>query len=199
MKIISRKKVFWLVIAFLLLPLSSSLANGISIPNLIDAEDAGGLIEIIIVYFVGIIGSLGVLALVIAGLMYLFAGVNEGALRMAKGFFYGAILGIGLAAAGPTLLKEIKVIVLGKGGKVPTTINTARSLTEIVSSALTQLLLIFGILAIIGLVIGAIMYLAAMGNPSQAERATTMVRYSIVGIGVAGGSIILVQQIANFF
>ena len=198
MKLFFKTSVLWVIFLFLIFPLAFSFANGISLPNPVAATSASNLIEIVISYIVSIIGYLAVLALLIAGTMYLFAGTNDKAMQTAKGFFYGSILGLGLAAAGPTLLQTIKKIVL-KGDVMPKTLDEAKPLTDIITDSIKELLLIFGILAIIGIVIGGLLFLTAAGKPNQAEKATNMIKYSIIGVAVAGGAIIITQQIANFF
>ncbi len=148
-----------------------------------------------------IIGYIAVLFIVIGGIMYVLSGMgggNENLKKMAQNTLTFAIIGLALAAAGPTFLREIKTVVLGSPTAVmPTDLNEAPTLTAIVTRALTFLLSIIGILAIISLVIGGIMYVFAAGSVDIAKRATKTIIYSLLGIIIAGGALIIVQKIAE--
>ena len=56
-----------------------------------------------------------------------------------------------------------------------------------------------GILAIIMLVIGGLMYFAAAGDETRADTAKKIVKFSIIGIAVTLASLVIVRQIADFF
>ncbi|MFO7807392.1 MAG: pilin [Candidatus Moraniibacteriota bacterium] len=146
----------------------------------------------------GIIAFLSVLFIVIAGIMYLMASSsgNDKMAETAKKMWAGALAGLALALAGPTFLKEIKEILIA-GEEVPTQLNEAPTLTEIVERTLSFLLSILGILAIIGTVISGFFYLSSSGDPKKAEKAKNAVVYSIIGVIVAGSALILVQEITN--
>jgi magnesium-transporting ATPase (P-type) len=147
----------------------------------------------------GIIAFLSVLFIVIAGVIYLMASSsgNDKLVETAKKMWAGALAGLALALAGPTFLKEIKEILIA-GGDVPTKLEDAPTLTEIIERTLSFLLSILGTLAIIATVISGFFYLSSSGNPQKAERAKKSVLYSIIGVIVAGSALILVKEIARF-
>lgn len=76
-------------------------------------------------------------------------------------------------------------------------ISEAPSLASVGLKALNFLLSIFGIVAIISLVISGILYFTAGGDMSQIDKAKRMSLYSVVGIVITLGSIILVNQIIS--
>ena len=160
-----------------------------------------GFFENVMVHLNNIIAYVAVLFIVIGGIMYVMSGMgggNETLKKAAQNTLTFAIIGLAIAAAGPSFLKEIKTIVLGgPNAGMPTNLNQAPSLIEIIRRALTFLLSIIGILAIISLMIGGIMYVLAAGSVDIAKRATKTIAYSLVGIIVAGLALILVSRVAT--
>lgn len=146
----------------------------------------------------GIIAFLSVLFIVIAGVVYLMASSsgNDNLVTLAKKIWMGALAGLALALAGPTFLREIKEILLD-GGAVPTQLEEAPTLTEIVERTLSFLLSILGTLAIIGAVISGLFYLFAGGDPKKAEKAKNSAVYSLIGVAIAGSALILVKTITE--
>lgn len=159
-----------------------------------------GFFQSILSHLQGVIAFLSVLFIVIAGVLYITSAGNPSMVTAAKMCLIGAILGFALALAGPSFLREIQIIIYGSPtSTIPTNLGAAPTIAEIVMRALSFLLAILGMLAIIGLTVSAIMYLSAMGGTSQAEKAKQAMKYSIIGIVVAGASLILIRQIVSFF
>jgi len=206
--IFTNKKVLLLVIFLATVGLALSLASHFSLaaPTNIEFKNPVGtpsltdFLQNVMVKLGSIIAFLATLALVIGGVMYILSatgGGNETMKKLAQQTITFAIIGLALAVAGPAFLKEIKVIVLGgENAPMPTNIGQAPSVAEIVGRALQFLLSIVGILAIIGLVIGGIMYLLA-GTVDVAERAGKTIKYSIVGMIATGMSLIIVKKIVE--
>jgi hypothetical protein len=132
--------------------------------------------------------------------MYLISGMgggNENMKKMAQTTIVFAIIGLALTAAAPAFLKQIKVIVLGGAdANMPVSIGEAPTIATIVTNTLTFLLSITGILAIISLVIGGIMYVMA-GTMDVAERAGKTIKYSIIGIVTVSVAVMIVRQIVD--
>lgn len=157
-----------------------------------------GFFQSVMSHLQGVIAFLSVLFLVIAGILYITSSGNSNRVTTAKLCLVGAILGFTLALAGPSLLKQIKIVVYGSvDAVIPTDLGSAPTIADIVEGALSFLLSILGMLAIIGLTVSSIMYLFAAGGTAQAENAKQAMKYSIIGIAVAAGSLILVQQIVR--
>jgi len=156
--------------------------------------------ETVIQHLQGIIAFLAVCFIVIGGILYITAGGSQGMMTAAKICIVGAILGFALAAAGPSFLQQIKISVYGDvTAAIPTELDSAPTIREIVARVISFLLSIVGMLGIIGLTISGILYLFAGGDSSQAEKAKTAMKYSIIGIAFAGASLLLITQIRDFF
>lgn len=78
-------------------------------------------------------------------------------------------------------------------------ITNAPTFVEIFTNVMTFLLSIAGLVAIIGIVISGLLYLSAAGNEKNAQLAKKGLLFSIVGIAVVLGALLLVSQISNFF
>ena len=74
------------------------------------------LLEGFLVSIQGIAGWLAVIFIVIGGVLYLTAAGKDSQITLAKNTIIYALIGFALAVAGPSLLKEIKDLVLGAGG-----------------------------------------------------------------------------------
>jgi hypothetical protein len=178
----------------------SAPAN-ITIHNPTGTPEITGFFENVMTRLNNIIAYVAVLFIVIGGIMYVMSGMgggNETLKKTAQNTLTFAIIGLAIAAAGPSFLKEIKTIVLGSPtASMPTNLSQAPTLIEIVRRALSFLLSIIGILAIISLMIGGIMYILAAGSVDIAKRATKTIMYSLIGIVVAGLALMLVSRVAT--
>lgn len=168
----------------------------IEFKNLLGAEDATAFFKSILGNLQGVIAFLALIAIVISGVIYLLSAGNEKMITVAKTCLTGALIGLALAAAGPTFLKTVKEIAL-KDGQMPTNFDDALTIKEIVMNTLAFLLSIFGILAIVSLVASGIMYIFATGDESRAEKAKNAMLASIAGIIIAGSALVLVRQIVE--
>jgi hypothetical protein len=194
------RKLF-LLSMFLLLFGATAWGAEIRIINPVGTPSITGFFEGVMLHLRNVIAYLAVLFIVIGGIMYVLAGMgggNEELKKMAQNTLTFAIVGLALAVAGPSFLREIKTIVLGgPDAAMPTTLEQAPTLTAIVVRTLRFLLSIIGILAIISLLIGGIMYIFAAGSADVAKRATKTITYSLLGVAVAGLALILVSRVAT--
>lgn len=146
----------------------------------------------------GIIVILALVFIVIGAVLYITSAGNEGQMTLAKGAITAALIGLALGIAAPSFLKEIGNV-LGWNGVNAGAAANALTLSQIARNVLNFLLSIVGILGIIMLVIGGIMYLTAAGNEDRIDSGKKIVTYSIIGIIVALASLVIVAQIAVFF
>ena len=190
------------LLLFILTALTCTAASvNVKIINPVGTPTLTGFLENIMSHLLSIIAYVAVLFIVIGGIMYVMSGMgggNDNLKKLAQNTLTFAIIGLALAVAGPSFLKELKTIVLGSPtADVQMNLNRAPSLVEIVQRALSFLLSIVGVLAIIGLVLGGIMYIFAAGSVDVAKRATKMIGYSLLGIIVSGTALIIVKKVAE--
>ncbi|TXH06508.1 MAG: hypothetical protein E6R05_01550 [Candidatus Moraniibacteriota bacterium] len=146
----------------------------------------------------GLIVTLALIMIVVGAFLYITSAGDEGRMETGKKTILAALIGLALGIAAPAFLREIGSI-LGWTSALPTGVGTSLTLIEIASRVLSFLLTIIGILAIIMLVIGGIMYLTAAGNEDQIDRGKKIVKYSLIGITIALAALVLVRQLAAFF
>jgi hypothetical protein len=188
------KKIFFsLILCSTIFAVSPVLAEDYTIvaQNPIGTEEITDFLQGIMAHMQSIIAFLAVLFIIIGGVLYITAAGNSRRVTAAKICWTGALIGITIAAAAPTFLKEIKNIAL-RDGNMPETLDEALTVREIVTNTVNFLLSIFGILSIIGLI-----YLVSFGNPQMKENAKRGVTYSIAGVAIAGASVVLVKQIVE--
>lgn len=134
--------------------------------------------------------------LVLGGLLYIFSTGNESRMKTAKAAIAAALIGLAIAIAAPSFVREIYTVL---GSPPPGMTATAPTLATIALNTLNFLLSVVGTAAIIMLVAAGIAYMTASGNEGQIETAKKMTKWAIVGIAVALGALVLVKQVASFF
>lgn len=146
----------------------------------------------------GIVGWLAIIMIFVGGIMYIVSGGSQSQVTFAKGIIIWALVGFGLAVAAPAVLKEIKELATsGNVGASSTLIDDANSIKKIVTNILKFLFSIIGILALLGFVLGGIMYLTSMGDRSKTDSAKKIILYSIIAIAVSGSGIIILKFIIS--
>lgn len=122
-------------------------------------------------------------------------------METAKKCILGALIGLALGIAAPAFLREISGILGWAQGpaSLPAGVGTSLTLMQIAANVLNFLLTIIGILAIIMLVIGGMMYLLAAGDEDRIDQGKKIVKYSVIGIFIALASMVIVRQLAAFF
>jgi len=146
-----------------------------------------------------IIVVLALIFIIIGAFLYITSGGNDHRMELGKKAILAALIGLALGIAAPAFFREIASILGWTEVNTPAGVGTSLSLLQIANNVLSFLLTIIGILAIIMLVIGGIMYLTAAGNEDQIDRGKKIVKYSIIGILIALASLVLVKQVAGFF
>jgi len=142
----------------------------------------------------GIIVIISIIFIVIGALMYMMSAGNEKMITTAKSCITGALIGLAIAMAAPSFLQEI-LTMLGVNQTVPGAI----SLQAIALNVLKFLLSIGGVIAIISLIIGGITYTTAYGDEERLDKAKKIIAYSLLGIVIAMGALVLVKQVMSFF
>ncbi|NTW14767.1 MAG: hypothetical protein HGA38_00165 [Candidatus Moranbacteria bacterium] len=147
--------------------------------------------------FQGIIVMLALIFLVLGGIFYITSGGDSKRIDKAKAMITAAMIGLAIGVLAPSLLKEIGNILGWGGAQVPSEVSSAKSAVEVAQNVLNFLLSIVGLLAMIMLVIGGLMFFAAAGDEKRAETAKGIVKYSVMGLSLAVVSLIIVRTIAT--
>ena len=157
-----------------------------------------GLLDKILGYLQAIIVILSLIMIVIGSIVYMTAAGNDSKLSTGKLIITASLIGLALALAAPSFLKQIGDI-LGWTNTNVQNVQGAKTLIEILQSVLNFLLSIVGIIAIIMLVVGGIMYLTASGNEDKIKTGKTIVTYSLIGVAISLAALVIVTQVIGFF
>jgi len=177
---------------------SPAPAGVICLDNPLSYNTVDGILGALLIHLQGVIVVIAMVFLVVGALLYIFSAGDEGRMKVAKGAIFAAVVGLAIGIAAPSFLKEIYTA-LGKDTSGEPLITAAPSITAIAMNVLNFLLGITGTAGIIMLVAAGIAYMTAAGNEGQIETAKKMTKWSIVGIAVALGALVIVRQVANFF
>lgn len=167
--------------------------------NPLTFETAEDVITAVLNGLRGVIITLALVFLVIGAILYIASGGNEQRIETAKKAIFAAMIGLAIGIAAPSFLREIAEILDWGTGKNDPTLSAAPRIAAILLNTLNFLLGIVGVLAIIVLVFGGIRYLTSRGDETAAEGAKKQILWAIVGIMIAIGSLIIVNQIIDFF
>lgn len=164
--------------------------------NPIAADSVDSALKKVLEAIQGIVATLAVLMIVVGGVLYITSAGDSGRINMAKAAVTSAIIGLALALAAPSFLKEI-YNVLGKTDQ-PSAVS-GPTLSEIALNALKTLSSFVGILAVIMLVVGGIMYITSAGDSGRTDTAKNIIKYAIIGLIVALVALILVSDVIDIF
>lgn len=173
----------------------------IKFDNPLAYDTVEGVLDSILDTIRAIIVTLALVFLVVGAVLYITSAGNDSTMKMAKGAITAAMIGLAIGLAAPSFLREISSV-LGWTSVNNSEVEQALTLSEIALNVLYFLLSVVGILAIIMLVVGGIIYMtgATTGDEkSKVQTGKNIIKYSIIGIFVALASLVIVSQIAEFF
>ena len=155
-------------------------------------------LNLILTNLMGIIAIIALIFIIIGGLMYRLSAGNENMVTQAKKTWTGAVIGLAIAMAAPTFLKTIQTILgggSGTGGSADSWVSSALTLQDVAIRVLNLLLSLLGIVAMISMIIGGMMYLTAAGNERRIENGKDIFKYSILGVVAALSAVVVISQI----
>ncbi len=135
-------------------------------------------------------------AITIGALIYVLSTGNETMITRAKDIIGAALLGLAIAIAAPSILKELTGA-LGWTGATDASLAAAPSLSAITVKILNFLLGIFGILSLIMMIIGAGLYLTSAGDEDRIDKGKDIFKYALIGVIIAMSAMVLIKQIAS--
>jgi hypothetical protein len=181
---------------------SGAAASGesTSFTNPLEATTVEGLLTSILSAIQRIIVTLALVFVAIGALMILVSAGSPETVEKGKKAITMALVGLSLGIAAPSILKELAGILgWGTATPLPANVTAATTLSVIALKVLNFLLGISGVVALIMLVIGAIMYLTSAGDEDRIDTGKKIFKNSLIGILIIMASMVLVRQIALFF
>ncbi len=163
----------------------------------------------------GIIVVISIIFIVIGAVFYIVSAGNDKRMEMAKKAIAASVIGLAIGIAAPSFLREISDIIGWDDASKMEACNsitepvaqqqcidaltTSPTLAAIAFNTLEFLLSIAGILALIMLVVGGIMYLTSAGDEERITKGKNIFKWSVIGIIIAMASLVIVIQVAKFF
>lgn len=144
-----------------------------------------------------IIVTLSLLAIVYGAVLYVISIGDSKQTGKAKDAITAALVGLAIGLAAPSFLKEISSI-LG-WGTTDTRLTGALSLSQIAINVLNFLLGTLGILSLVMLVLGGVMYVSSGGDKGRVDTGKNIFKFALLGVVLAMSSMVLVTQVAKFF
>lgn len=176
---------------------AAATASSVTISNPLGYDTVQDMLGKLLDALQGIIVTLSLVFIVIGAVLYIVSAGDEGRIKTAKAAITASMIGLAIGIAAPSFLKEISGILGWTSSSAAVT--AAPTLLEIIQNVLNFLLSLVGVLAIVMLVWGGVMYLTSAGDEKRADTAKSIVKWAIIGIAVALASLVLVTQVANFF
>jgi len=171
----------------------------ITFKNPLSIDSVEGVLSNVLTVVQGIVGVLALVFIVVGGIIYITSAGDSGRTELAKKAITAAIIGLALAFAAPSLLRELYAV-LGVGAKdIPDQAQTALTLTQIAMNVLKVLLGFIGALSVLMLVVGGIIYMSSAGDEGRSDMAKKTITYAIIGLIVALSALIIVKALAGVF
>jgi len=177
---------------------NADIGGPVSFENPLNYNTLPEILMAILVNLQSFLALIAVIIIIVGGVMYMLSAGNEKMIERAKSTIGGALIGLAIILAAPSFLKQIKLVLGGgmTGVNADQIINQAYTFKDIAINVINFLLSIIGILGIIALVVGGIMYVTAYGNEDRVESGKKIITNALIGILIAFGALILVRQIA---
>jgi archaellum component FlaF (FlaF/FlaG flagellin family) len=144
-----------------------------------------------------LVSWLAIIFIVVGGILYMTASGKESQITLAKKTIISALIGLALALAGPSLLKEIKEIIIPESPGAYD-ISTANNFVEILTNVMSFVLTIIVILAMMSLVYSGFLYLTSAGSRENVDTAKKIGKFSVLALVLSGSSIIIIRLILGF-
>ncbi len=181
------------------LPGCAAASGAVDFPNpLGSVTTVSALLSSIMTNLMGVMAIISLIFIILGGIMYMLSAGNETMVTRAKKTWTGAVIGLAIAMAAPTFLKEIQHILGGNG--TPGTnadnwVSDALTIQDIAVNILNLLLSIVGIIAMIAMVVGGLMYLTSAGDPKRTDKGKDIFKYAIIGIVVALSALVVIREV----
>ena len=142
-----------------------------------------------------IVIALAMIVIVVGAIMYIVSTGESATIERAKKAITMACVGLVIALAAPSILKELATIV--GWSTTDSTVSNATAFSTIALNALKLLLSIVATLSVIMMVISGMMYMTSAGDNERMEKGKSTFKYALVGTIIALSALIIVTQIAT--
>ena len=156
------------------------------------ARQASEVVRGVVAFAEGFVGVVAVAVLVYAGFLYVTARGEQSALDKAKKSAQYAIIGLFVVALSDFVVNNVFYPPSGELGAEQVSAGV-QAIEGIVNFALGFV----GVLATAFIIYGGFLYITAAGEPDRTKKATTIIRYAVVGIMIIMISYAIVGIVIN--
>lgn len=143
-------------------------------------------------YLNAVAGTIAIIFVLIGSAMFIVAAFgNQKTAALGKKMIMYAVGGFAIVVGAPVIYKEIMYLIGGYPGNIVATSPMA----NILLNALKGFLVLVGLYAIIGFLIGGIAYFLAWGDDTRVERAKKILKNTLIGTIIAIGAMVIARQI----
>ena len=146
-----------------------------------------------------VIASYLVLAYVIyGGYLYTFSTGEAGKVELGKKTLTRAFIGLAIVLLANIIMNSIRFALLGASGK-PTDCATSECInpTTAIASAINWVIGIAGVVSVVFVIYGGIMYITSAGDAGKVEKAKKTIIYSLIGLVIVALSVIISSFVSS--
>lgn len=189
-----KEKLFYPLMIALLLMLSLTavvmVRGATTIENPIGTEGLVDTLKLALNVLKGVVGTAAVIAFIVGGIFYITSGGNEEWAKKGKTIMTFATIGLIIALMAPALVDEITRIIN------PDTAGGSRSVLDVANSLLNLVLICLASISVLSFILAGITYFRAVGNEEMVKKAKSQLVYSVIGVIISLGALVIVRQIA---
>ncbi len=143
-------------------------------------------------YLNAVAGTIAIIFIIIGSSFYIVAAFgNKNMAALGKTMMMYAIGGFAIVVGAPVIYKEIMNLLQGN----PANVAATSPMAAILLNGLKGFLILVGLYAIIGFLIGGIAYFLAWGDDTRVERAKKILKNTLIGAIIAIGAMVIAKQI----
>ncbi len=152
----------------------------------------GDFVSLVWNYGSQVIIALAVLFIVVGAFFYVASMGNEERVSQGKQMIFGSLIAVAIVIFSGVLIRTLHTPTQGTSGylsDVPTVIQNA---TNILVGSI-------GAFAVLMMIYAGFLYVTAQGETEKITKATTALRYSVIGLVVGALAYVIVNNVVNYF
>ena len=158
---------------------------GVNITNENDLKNNIWTIVANVVTDITVIAAYLVLGYVIyGGYLYVFSGGDPSKVAAGKKTLAQAFIGLAIVMSANVIMGAIRIALVGSGGNIGSCATTGGCVdpNQMVTNLIQWVIAIVGVVAVIFIVYGGILYATSSGDPAKVKKAKDTILYAVIGL-----------------
>jgi len=142
------------------------------------------------------------------GYLYTFSGGDPGKVATGRKTLTQAFLGLAIVMSANLIMSTIRFALLGSSGNLSNclvieeetnniTSNNCIDATTVVTGTINWFIAIAGVVAVIFVIYGGILYITSSGDANKLKRAKDMIIYSLIGLAIVALASVITAFVSN--